>query len=260
MPVIATFELDNVFALRISPRQPDGRHRRFGPRAYEAHFLHAGERAQNQFGQIGLRWRGCSETCPVAGSTDNRVEHIGLGVPKNERPPRSDVIDVLVFVGVPNVRALAPHDENRIAAYGAKCPHGRVHPAGDHAFSTLLQPPRLFRLAQSGGWHQILDTEKDVTIRLNGRNPYYSVPARANSSDIHRSAIPLQRPGSTLGSSACPSNREGMEDSLGGSGLSFLFLPRRLCLLTILNSTSYNRADDHRFQGGLSQVHPRGRD
>ena len=83
-------------------------------------------------------------------------------MPKNERPPRSDIVDVLVFVGVPNVRPLAPHDEKRIAAYGAKCPHGRVHASRDHAFSALLQPPRLFRLAQSGGWHQILDTEKDV--------------------------------------------------------------------------------------------------
>jgi hypothetical protein len=42
------------------------------------------------------------------------------------------------------------------------------------------------------------------------------------SSDIHHSATRLQHLASTVKSSSCPSNREGLEDSLGGSGLSFL--------------------------------------
>ena len=45
-----------------------------------------------------------------------------------------------------------------------------------------------------------------------------TIAARAdlNSSDIHRSAIPLQHPDSTLGSSSYPSNREGFEGQSRG--------------------------------------------
>jgi hypothetical protein len=49
-----------------------------------------------------------------------------------------------------------------------------------------------------------------------------TAPLEPNSPDIHHSAIRLQHLTSTVKSSICPSNREGLEDSLGGSGLSFL--------------------------------------
>src|ERR1019366_3187161 len=43
-----------------------------------------------------------------------------------------------------------------------------------------------------------------------------AAPANRNSSDIHRSAIPLQHAHSTLGSSSYPSNREGFEGQSRG--------------------------------------------
>jgi hypothetical protein len=49
-----------------------------------------------------------------------------------------------------------------------------------------------------------------------------AAPPALISSDIHHSATRLQHLASTVKSSSCPSNREGLEDSLGGSGLSFL--------------------------------------
>jgi len=52
-----------------------------------------------------------------------------------------------------------------------------------------------------------------------------AAPPVRNSSDIHRSAIRLQHLPGTVESSSCPSNREGLGDSLGGSGLSFCFSP-----------------------------------
>ena len=54
-----------------------------------------------------------------------------------------------------------------------------------------------------------------------------NIAARANSSDIHASEITLQYGGSNLKVIKCPSNREGLRDSLGGSGLSFLFCLRK---------------------------------
>ena len=51
-----------------------------------------------------------------------------------------------------------------------------------------------------------------------------AAPPASNSPDIHHFAIHLQHLTSTVESSSCPSNREGLEDSLGGSGLSFLLV------------------------------------
>ena len=59
------------------------------------------------------------------------------------------------------------------------------------------------------------------------RTTNIAVPPAPNSPDIHHSAIRLQHLASTLESSSCPSNREGLEDSLGGSGLSFLLVWRK---------------------------------
>src|SRR5208282_1082364 len=64
--------------------------------------------------------------------------------------------------------------------------------------------------------------QRTFTAGANARD-YYTGLRKVNSSDIHDSEITLQHPGSTLNPSSCPSNREGLGDSLGGSGLSFLF-------------------------------------
>jgi len=75
------------------------------------------------------------------------------------------------------------------------------------------------------------ESDSDRRVRLAhflielGRKQPFTIPAptNPNSPDIHHSAIALQHPGGTVGSSSCPSNREGLRDSLGGSGLSSLF-------------------------------------
>ena len=50
---------------------------------------------------------------------------------KDGRPPGADVINQLVAVHVPDVRAFGPVDEERLAADGAERAHGRVHAAGN---------------------------------------------------------------------------------------------------------------------------------
>src|SRR6266496_306172 len=76
---------------------------------------------------------------------------------------------------------------------------------------------------------------KDVN-RIKTQPITIAAPRTPNSSDIHSFAILLQHASGTFNSSSCPSNREGFEDSLGGSGLSFLlslnFSPRFATHLT----------------------------
>src|SRR5689334_12446511 len=107
-----------------------------------------------------------------------------------------------------------------------------------------------------------------------------TISAHPNSSDIHHSEIALQHPTSTVGSSSCPSNREGLRGTVSGApdcpfsfsnlgGPSLRVLCEIACpelvegvgrvvlsALTIINSPSYNLPHDHRLQGRLSKVDP----
>ena len=73
------------------------------------------------------------------------------GVAQNQRPPRADVVDVLVAVGVPDARALAARNEQRRAAHAAKRAHRGVHAAGNG----LLRPGKqAFRMCVINRVHE----------------------------------------------------------------------------------------------------------
>src|SRR5581483_8198768 len=97
----------------------------------------------------------CRSRSSEAGSSTGRADYgfndLGRRVPQNERPPRANVIDVLIAVRVPDARALAAHHERRLAAHRAEGPDRRVHPSGDHGLSTLLQAAGLLE----GACHQM---------------------------------------------------------------------------------------------------------
>ncbi len=147
MSVIAAFELDDVFALCIAARQTNCRHGRFRARTDEANFLHVRESGNYQLGKIGFGGSGGPEAGAVAGRLDHGFDHRGLGVAEDERAPGADVVDIFVAVGVPNVRALAAHDVERVAAYTAESADRRIYASGNQFFSALLEFARLFGLA-----------------------------------------------------------------------------------------------------------------
>ena len=98
MPVIAALKLHNVFAFRISSRQADRRHGRFCPRTDEAHLLHVRKCRQHKLREIRLRRSGSPKTRSITSRSQDGIQHTRLRVAKNQRPPRSDVIDKLVLV------------------------------------------------------------------------------------------------------------------------------------------------------------------
>ena len=62
---------------------------------------------------------------------------------KNERTPRTNVVDVLSPIDVPDMRAFAALNEKRVPAYRAKCAHRRIDAAWNDFLSTpekLLRP------------------------------------------------------------------------------------------------------------------------
>src|SRR6185312_13808195 len=78
-----------------------------------------------------------AEAGAVGGGARDRLEDLFVRVAGDERPPRADVVDVLVAVDVEEIRPLAAREEDRLAADAAEGAHRRVHAAGDVLLGAL---------------------------------------------------------------------------------------------------------------------------
>src|ERR1700733_4000381 len=150
MPVVAAFEFHDIFALGISAGQTDGRHSGFRTRVHEADFLHLRKRGDDEFRQIGFRRSGRAEGGSVPCRGRNRLDYFWSSMPENKRPPGTDVVDVLVAVGVEEMRSLTADDERRVAFDGAKSTRGRIYSSGNELLGTLLQLPGLLEFTVHG--------------------------------------------------------------------------------------------------------------
>ena len=128
--------------------QADGRHGGFGPGADEANFLNSRHRAHDLFRQVGLG-RSCgAEAGAVAGGGFNGGHDLGMSMSQDQRPPRANVVNVLVAIGIPHARARAANDDRRRTAYGGEGAHGGIDTAGDKFFGAFLQQAGFFEAAR----------------------------------------------------------------------------------------------------------------
>ena len=67
----------------------------------------------------------------------HRADDGWVRMPENRRPPRTDVVDVLLAVGAEEPCALGAGDEHRASADGAKGAHRAVHAAGEECLGLL---------------------------------------------------------------------------------------------------------------------------
>ena len=150
MSVIAAFKLHDVLTFGVSAGQANCGHRSLGPRVDKTNLLHVGESRKHDFGEIGLGRCGSAETGAVSRGLSDRFDHRGGGVSQDQWAPGADIINVVVAVGVPDVRTLPPNNEGRIAAHCTKCAYGRIDAAWNHLLGTPLEPARLVKLAGHG--------------------------------------------------------------------------------------------------------------
>src|SRR5262249_49174537 len=122
----------------------------FRARAYKAHLLHVRKGGQDDFGEIGLSWSRGTKTRAIARGGNDRVDNLTRGVAQNHGSPGTDVVDVLIAIGVENAGPLTPHDERRLPAHRAECAYRRIYSSGNHLFSALLQLARDLGLAGHG--------------------------------------------------------------------------------------------------------------
>ena len=63
--------------------------------------------------ELDLAGGGRAEAGAARRGRGDRRQHVRVGVPVDQRPPRADVVDVAVAVDVDQFRALAARDEER---------------------------------------------------------------------------------------------------------------------------------------------------
>ena len=131
--VVVAGHLDDLVAARDAARHPDGRHRRLGAGRDEPHLLDRRHGRGHDLGDLDLALGRGAEARAVVERLDDRRADARMGMAQDHRPPRADVVDVVVAVDVVEVGPLGPGDERRLAADGAERPRRAVHAAGNHA-------------------------------------------------------------------------------------------------------------------------------
>ncbi len=147
MSVIAAFELHNELALGESAGEPDSRHRRFGSGADEADLLDCWKGLNHQSGEICFCRSGGPKAGAVARSLDDGLQDLGLGVAEDQRSPRANVVDVLVAISIPHVRAHPAHQKRRGAANGPESADRGIDSAGNELLGSFLQSAGLVKTA-----------------------------------------------------------------------------------------------------------------
>ena len=127
--VVAAVELHDQVAPGRRARQAQGRHRRLGARVDETHHLDRRQCANHEFGELGLGLRRRAERRAARGRDLHGRDDLRVRAAENQRPERSEVVDVLVAVDVGEDRARAV------------CDHDRSPPTARYARAGELTPP-----------------------------------------------------------------------------------------------------------------------
>ena len=98
--VITALELDQQVAPGEATRQANGAHRRFGTRADQTHHLERRQQTAQQVGHVdfalGRRAEGQASRSGLLHGND----HFRMGVAKDQRPPRADVVKINFPIGI----------------------------------------------------------------------------------------------------------------------------------------------------------------
>src|SRR5258708_15448804 len=130
--MIMPCKLDDLRAFGIGAGQTQSAHGRLSAAVDKTDHLDRGYQFDDQFGKLGFQsgWR--AETRAAPGLLTDRLNYDIRRMAEYQRPPTQHIIDELVPIGIPYVRAFGMIDEQWIAAHASECPHRRIHAAGNH--------------------------------------------------------------------------------------------------------------------------------
>ncbi len=122
--MITPLKLEQQLPTGRCPREAHRRHGRLGPAVHEAKHLDSRHARPHELAEfhLGLTW-GPVGPARQGGALDG-LPHGGMRVAEDERPPRSDVVQVTPAVDVGESGPIRAGDEERCAADRTKGPHG----------------------------------------------------------------------------------------------------------------------------------------
>ena len=132
--MVTALKLDDFIAACKTTRQADGRHGGLCARADQAHLLHARQYFDDFFSDAHFAFGRRTKRQTIQSHFTHGFYHFRMGMADNRRAPRAHVINVLLIVFIPHIRALGFFDKTRHAAHAAKSAHRRIHPTRDDLF------------------------------------------------------------------------------------------------------------------------------
>ena len=142
--MVAAREFDDFVSSCDTTGDANGAHGRFGAAAYESHTLHARNSSDDEFREMRLHFGWRSERSSSRGSLADSVDHLGVGMAEDHRPPGADVIDVAIAIDIKKVLCFCTLDKERGATHCTKSPGGRVYATGNQLTGALKCPKTLF--------------------------------------------------------------------------------------------------------------------
>lgn len=127
--MITTVELYDAIPLGKPTRKTDGRHRRFGARIAHPDFFYRRHPFTNRASHFHFEQIRDAKRNAALRHLVNRVGDRDRRVTQDVRPPRSDVVDVMLAIDVFDPRTRGTADEKRLATHISECTDGRIHAA-----------------------------------------------------------------------------------------------------------------------------------
>ena len=124
MTVVAARELDDGIASGGAAGETDRRHHRLGAGGNESNHFQVWNCRHYEIGQLYFLATRSAKAETGGSGRRHRLDDVGVGVAKNQRAPRTDVVDIAVAIGVEDVAAEPPLVEERVAADRAKGANG----------------------------------------------------------------------------------------------------------------------------------------
>ena len=137
--VVAAFEFHQQVASGMAARQADGAHGGLGTGRNQAHHLQRGREAAEDFRQFDFSGNRRAEGKAIGGNPLYGLDDFGVRVSQAQRPPRSDIIQILPPFHVGEARAFSLGEKTRRAANGTKSAHRRIHAARDVLLGAFKQ-------------------------------------------------------------------------------------------------------------------------
>jgi uncharacterized Zn-finger protein len=129
--VVAALEFDDEVAPGEAARQANGGHGGFGSGIHQPHHFDGRHGPADGLRQRDFLLRRRAEAGAYGQRLLQRRQNLRVPVAQQQRPPRADVVDVLLPIDVENMRAFAAREERRRPTHAAEGAHRRIHAAGN---------------------------------------------------------------------------------------------------------------------------------